>query len=131
MSSGNGPAERVIQAGRQMLSSLVTTGETRLRLAVVELELERDRILTVLMLAGASLILFAFGIGMLLLMLIVAYWEQHRVLAIGVSGGTLLLVAAILAFSAKRIAKQRRLMESTLSNLSQDRHYLESSREPS
>ncbi|MGC3874300.1 phage holin family protein [Halomonas sp. GXIMD04776] len=131
MSSGQGPAERVIQAGRRMLNSLIATGETRLRLAVLELELERDRLLTIMMLAGASLILFAFGIGMLLLMLIVAYWEEHRVLAIGLSGGVLLLISALLALGAKRIAKQRKLMESTLSNLSQDRHYLESSRESS
>ncbi|SHF05140.1 Uncharacterized membrane protein YqjE [Modicisalibacter ilicicola DSM 19980] len=131
MSGSQGPAERVILAARRMLGSLVASGETRLRLAVLELELERDRILSMLLLAGASLILFSFGIGMLILMVIVLYWEDHRITAMVVSAAVLLALSAGLAITAKRIAKRRKLMEATLSNLAQDRHYLESSRDAS
>lgn len=131
MSVGQGPAERVIAAARRLLGTLLTTGETRLRLAVLELELERDRMLSMLLYAGASLILFSFGIGMLLLLVVVLYWEDHRLLAIGLCAAALLLASALFAIVARRIARQRRLMQSTLSNLSQDRHALESSHEPS
>lgn len=131
MAVSQGPAERVIVAARRMLSSLVATGETRLRLAVLELELERDRMLSVLLLAGASLILLSFGIGMLLLLVVVLYWEDHRLLAIGLCAAVLLVASALLALSAKRVARRRKLMQSTLINLAQDRHALESSHESS
>ncbi|KXS37019.1 MAG: hypothetical protein AWU55_2675 [Halomonadaceae bacterium T82-2] len=131
MSESQGPAERVIDAARRLIGNLVATGETRLRLAVLELELERDRLLTILLLVGASLILFLFGVGMLLLLVVVLYWEDHRLLAISLCAAVLLLLAAGLALRARRLARQRRLMESTLHHLAQDRQALEPSRESS
>lgn len=125
MSDSQGPAERVISAGRRLIGSLIATGETRLRLAVLEWELERDRMLTLLLLAGASLMLLAFGIAMVLLFVVVIFWEDHRLLAIGLCAAILLGFSALLGIKAKRVARQRRLMESTLSNLAQDRHALE------
>ncbi len=131
MSTSQGPAERVISAVRRLIGSLVATGETRLRLAVLELELERDRLLSLLLIAGASLILFSFGIGMLLLLTVVLYWDDHRLLAIGLCAAILLGLSALLALKAKGLARKRKLMESTLNNLAQDRHALESSHESS
>lgn len=131
MTSSQGPAERLISAVRRLIGSLVATGETRLRLAVLELELERDRMLTLLLLAGASLILLSFGIGMLILMVVVLYWDDHRLLALGLCAAVLLILSALLAFKAKRIARQRKLMESTLNNLAQDRQALRPSHESS
>ncbi|WP_129138706.1 phage holin family protein [Modicisalibacter coralii] len=131
MAARQGPAERVISAARRLLATLVATGESRLRLAVLELELERDRLVSILLMAGASLILFSFGIGMLLLLVVVVYWEDHRLLAIALCAGVLLLLSAGLAIKAKRTARQRRLMEATLSHLGQDRQILESSHESS
>lgn len=131
MPVSQGPAERVISAVRRLIGSLVASGETRLRLAVLELELERDRMLTLLLLAGASLILLSFGIGMLMLMVVVLYWDDHRLLAIGLSAAVLLCLSAILAYKAKRMAKQRKLMESTLTNLAQDRQAMGPSHESS
>ncbi|WP_277812208.1 phage holin family protein [Chromohalobacter canadensis] len=131
MADRQGPAERVITSARRLLSNIIATGETRLRLAVLELEAERDRMLSLLLLAGAALITFSFAIGMLLLMLVVLYWEDHRLLAIGVCAAVLFIITAGLAYGAKRIAKRRRLMQSTLSHLEQDRQALGGSRESS
>ncbi|MCI0510539.1 putative membrane protein YqjE [Chromohalobacter marismortui] len=131
MADRQGPAERVITSARRLLSNMIAMGETRLRLAVLELETERDRMLSLLLLAGAALITFSFAIGMLLLMLVVLYWEDHRLLAIGLCSAVLFIIAACLAYGAKRIAKRRRLMQSTLSHLAQDRQALGSSRESS
>lgn len=127
MADSQGPAERVISAARRLIGNVVAMGETRLRLAVLELELERDRLLSLLLLAGASLILFSFGIGMLLLLVVVLYWDDHRLLAITLCSLALLLGAALLAAKAKQIANQRKLMETTLHHMQQDRQALESS----
>ncbi len=127
MADSQGPAERVISVARRLIGNVVAMGETRLRLAVLELELERDRLLSLLLIAGASLILFSFGIGMLLLLVVVLFWDEHRLLVISLCSLALLLGATLLAVKAKRIATQRRLMESTLHNMQQDRQALESS----
>ena len=130
MADRQGPAERVITSVRRLLATLVATGETRLRLAVLELEAERDRMLSLLLMAGAALITFSFAIGMLLLLLVM-YWEDHRLLAIGLCSAALFVIAALCLYGAKRIAKRRRLMQSTLSHLAQDRQALGGSRESS
>ena len=131
MADRQGPAERVITSVRRLLATLVATGETRLRLAVLELEAERDRMLSLLLMAGAALITFSFAIGMLLLLVVVMYWEDHRLLAIGLCSAALFVIAALCLYGAKRIAKRRRLMQSTLSHLAQDRQALGGSRESS
>ena len=38
MADSQGPAQRLFGAGKRVLSTLIATGETRLRLAVLELE---------------------------------------------------------------------------------------------
>ncbi|WP_342594743.1 phage holin family protein [Salinicola lusitanus] len=122
-----GPAENVISAARRLIANLIATGQTRLRLAVVEWEAERDRMLTLLLLAGAGLIVLSFAIGMLLLLVVVVYWEEHRLQAIGICSAALFVLSGILIFSAKRVAKQRKLMAATLHHLDRDRQALGSS----
>ncbi|KAA0020934.1 hypothetical protein F0A16_03925 [Salinicola corii] len=119
-----GPAENVISAGRRLIANLIATGETRLRLAVAEWEAERDRMLTLLLLAGAGLIVLSFAIGMLLLLIVVVYWEENRLQAIGICSAALFILAGVLIFSAKRVAKQRKLMAATLHHLDRDRQAL-------
>jgi len=119
-----GPAESVISAARRLISNLIVSGETRLRLAVVEWEAERERLLTMLLLAGSGLIMFSFAIGMLLLLVVVAYWEDNRLQAIAICSAVLFVVSGVLIFAARRVAKQRKLMAATLHHLDQDRQSL-------
>ncbi|OLO03729.1 MULTISPECIES: phage holin family protein [Salinicola] len=119
-----GPAENVISAARRLIANLISTGETRLRLAVVEWEAERDRMLTLLLLAGAGLIVLSFAIGMLLLLVVVVYWEDNRLQAIGICSAVLFVIAGGLILAAKRVAKQRKLMAATLHHLERDRQAL-------
>ncbi|WP_251979024.1 phage holin family protein [Salinicola avicenniae] len=124
-----GPAESVISAARRLIANLITSGETRLRLAVVEWEAERERLLSLLLLAGAGLIMLSFAIGMLLLLIVVMYWEDNRLQAIAICSGVLFVIAAVLMLSARRVAKQRKLMAATLRHLDRDRQALEPSHE--
>ncbi|WP_110668497.1 phage holin family protein [Salinicola halophilus] len=122
-----GPAESVVAAARRLISNLIATGETRLRLAVVEWEAERDRMLTMLLLAGAGLIMLSFAVGMLILLIVVMYWEDNRLLAIAICSAILFVISAGFIISAKRVAKRRKLMAATLNNLDRDRQALEPS----
>ncbi|APE31826.1 hypothetical protein BOX17_13210 [Halomonas aestuarii] len=130
MASSQGPAQRLFGAGKRLLGSLLATGETRLRLAVLELEEERARLFGLLLLAGLSLILLLLGIGVLTALVIVAFWETHRLAAIGVSALVLLGSGVLLALRVMQLARRRTLLAGTLRHLATDRELVETSREP-
>lgn len=130
MAASQGPAQRLFGAGKRLLGSLLATGETRLRLAVLELEEERARLFGMLLLAGLSLILLLLGIGVLTTLVIVAFWETHRLTAIGVSALVLLGSGVLLALRVMQLARRRTLLAGTLRHLATDRELVETSREP-
>lgn len=120
-----GPTQRVFSAAKRLLKSLVTNGETRLRLAVLELEEERARLLTLLLLAGASLLLLLLGIAVLTTLIIVIFWDTYRLTAISVSAGVLIAASLLIAVIAIRQAKRHTLLKETLKQLATDRALLE------
>lgn len=120
-----GPGQRVIQAVRSVLGTLVANGETRLRLAVLELEEERARLLTLILLAGASLLLFMLATASMTTLVIAIFWDSYRLLAIGTCAGVLLLASVVLAAIAIRQARRHTLLKDTLSQLATDRALLE------
>ena len=128
MSSGSGPAERVILAARRLLRNLLDTGETRLRLAVIELQEERARLFSLLLLSGIALLLFAFGIGMLMLLVSVAFWQDHRLLAIGISAGVLIFSGILISLRVRAISREPSLLRSTLARFSEDKELLDQTR---
>ncbi|UYG06381.1 phage holin family protein [Halomonas sp. M4R1S46] len=130
MAGSQGPAQRLLGAGKRLLSSLLATGETRLRLAVLELEEERARLVTIALLAGLSLILLLLGLGTLTTLIIVVFWDSHRLTAIGASAAVLLLGGMLLAAWVVRMARQRTLLASTLKHLAMDRELVEKHRDP-
>ncbi|HSH49156.1 MAG TPA: phage holin family protein [Halomonas sp.] len=130
MSKRQGPAQRVLDAGKNVIGSLVATGETRLRLAVLELEEERARLVTMALLAGLSLILLLLGLGALTTLIIVIFWESHRLAAIGVSAGVLIISGLLVIAWVMRMARRRTLLASTLRHLALDRELLEAPDEP-
>lgn len=120
-----GPAASVFTASRRLLGTLLSAGETRLRLAVVELQEERDRFFSLLISAFLSLMLGLFGIGMLILWVVVYFWDTHRLLAIGCAAAVLLVLAIALALRVKIVASRPTLLRSTLARLSEDRADIE------
>ncbi|MFD2190446.1 phage holin family protein [Pistricoccus aurantiacus] len=129
MSTGQGPAERVFDATKRLISSLIQSGETRLRLAVVELEEERSRLFLLLLLTCFSLILMLLGMMLLTLLIVVLFWDSHRIAAI-VTCIVLLLGGGLgLASWVVYKARQRTLLKSTLRQLKADRRLLGNQRE--
>ncbi|GAA3901293.1 hypothetical protein GCM10022228_10010 [Halomonas cibimaris] len=123
-----GPSQRVIQAARRALGTLVANGETRLRLAVLELEEERARLLTLLLLAGASLLLFMLATATFTALVIAVFWDSYRLLAIGGCAAVLMLASVVLALVAIRQARRHTLLKDTLDQLATDRALLEQDR---
>lgn len=125
MAASQGPAQRLFAAGKQLLGSLLAIGETRLRLVILEVEEERARLVGLMLLAGLSLVLLMLGIGVLTTLVIVAFWETHRLAAIGISALVLLGSGILLALRVLHLARRRTLLADTLRHLASDRELVE------
>lgn len=108
-----------------LASTLIAIGQTRLELISTELEEERAWISS--MLLWILLALFCAGLGavMVTLLFVVALWDEHRLLALGIPA-LLFLLGAGLSWKVvldKARAKPR-LFSASLAELGKDREQL-------
>ena len=125
-------SERVAGSNNGLLESLallagtlVTIAHTRLDLVSVELQEELAR--SVSRLVAMLLVLWCLGIGVVLatILIIVAFWDTHRLLALGVCAGVFLFVGLVLWMLVLRGTKAKpKLFAASLSALSKDRKQL-------
>jgi uncharacterized membrane protein YqjE len=110
---------------RTMACTLIAIVQTRAELLSTELEEERIRLTS--MLAWGFVMLFCAGLGIVFvtLLFVLALWDEHRLLAVGIPAAAFLLAA----FAAWRVVlgKARakpRLFSASLAELSKDRERL-------
>lgn len=123
-----GPAAGgLLNAMRGLLATLLDILHTRLELLTTELEEEKLRLLKVLG-WGAVALMFG-GMGMLFLsaFIVVLFWDEHRLLAVGMMAAFFILacVAAVARAGAHWRASTD-LLAATLAELKQDRQALSS-----
>ncbi len=117
----------VLGSLKNLASTLVAVVETRLKLLANELHAEKLRLAQLGLFAAAAMFFFALGLLMLTLLAIVAFWDSHRLLAIGVFAGIYLLVGVAFGVTVIRRATQRsRVFEDSLQELAKDRKWLSS-----
>ena len=110
---------------KTLSSSLVGIVHTRLELLSTDIAEEREHL--VLLLVMALLALFCLGIGIVLLAILIAlaFWESHRLMALGGLTGIFLAAGAGAGWLAMHKARTRpRLFEASLAELSKDRQRL-------
>ena len=123
-----GPAKNVLGIGQRILTTLVGIAETRVRLAVVELEEEKANLFQMLLMLGLTMLFAAFGLMSLMVLIIWAVDAQYRLMAIGITTGTLLLLAVILGLWTLHKSRQSTLLRHTRKELETDRDLLEDQR---
>jgi len=107
--------------------SLVDIVHTRLELLSTDIAEEREHLITLLLLVQLALFFLGVGILLLALLIVVAFWESHRLLALGGLTGLFLLASAGTAWLAVHKTRTRpRLFEASLAELSKDRQHLTS-----
>jgi uncharacterized membrane protein YqjE len=116
------PGARAAGALGRVAHTFVAVLHTRGRLLVTELDEARaaqEARLLYLLVAGAAV---AVTLLLLTLFVIVAFWDTHRLLAIGGAAGVYGLLAALAAMRAAQISAQTPpLLQATLSELEKDR----------
>lgn len=110
---------------RTLSVSLVGIVHTRLQLLSVDMAEEREHFTS--MLVVGLLALFCFGVGIVLLsiLIVAAFWESHRLLALGGLAGLFLVTGAGVGwFALHKVRTKPRLFEASLTELVKDRQQL-------
>lgn len=109
----------------EVVVTLVGIVHTRLHLLSVDLEEDRDRILSLLALGLVAL--FCFGVGVVLgtLLLVIAFWDTHRLLVLGVLSSSFLAIGiAALIYAIYRLKTMPKLFAASMDELLKDKQQL-------
>jgi len=112
---------------KTLSGSVVGIVHTRLELLSTDLAEEREHLTTLLLLGLVALFCLGVGVVLLAILIAVAFWESHRLAALGGLTGFFLLAGSGLAWLALHKARTKpRLFEASLAELSKDRQHLSS-----
>jgi len=121
------PPEGVFDSLKTLSASLVGIVHTRLALLSNDLAEERTRLTACWV--GILLALFCVGVGVVLLavLIVAAFWDTHRLLALGGLSGVFLAAGlGAGAFTLHRNRARPRPFEASLAELAKDRQQLTS-----
>lgn len=112
---------------KTLSGSLIAIAHTRLELLSNDIAEERAHLTALLVLGLVALFCLGVGVVLLTILIAVAFWETHRLAALGGLSGLFLAAGAGLVWLAMHKARTRpRLFEASLAELSKDRQQLSS-----
>jgi len=110
-----------------LAGTLVAIVHTRLDLLSVDLEEERAHLFSLLALTLSALFCLGIGVVLATILLVVAFWDTHRLLALGALAGFYLVIGmGVWAFALHKARTKPRLFAASLSELFKDRQQLTS-----
>ena len=122
------PRPRLAESLHGIVDAGLQTVQTRLELLAIELQEEKLRLAGLALNAVLAGLLLGFGLMFLLVFLTVLFWEEHRLLALGISTAVCIGGGLIAASNAARAFRSgTRLFSASLAELTRDRAAL---REP-
>jgi uncharacterized membrane protein YqjE len=125
-SSGRpGPGLGLFDSVKALLATLIAIAHSRLELLSTELQEEIGRV-ALLLLWGAVALFFVFlAITFVAITILVAFWDDHRLLAASLLAASFLALALVASFAARnQIAAKPRPFDASLNELAKDREQL-------
>ncbi|HEY1382785.1 MAG TPA: phage holin family protein [Dongiaceae bacterium] len=120
------PTDSIVRSARRMLAILVSMARTRLNLLAVEIMQEKSRVWLLLLLTALTLLFAFLALLTLSLFVVVAFWDDHRLLAIGCLFAFYVAATAITLFLVRQKSKMgSKLFSGTLEELAKDSAALE------
>jgi uncharacterized membrane protein YqjE len=122
-----GGSKGLLESLTILAGTLVAIAHTRLDLLSVDLEEERAHLFSLLVLALTALLCVGIGVVLATILLVVAFWDTHRLLALGALAGFYLVIGmGVWAFALHKARTKPRLFAASLSELFKDRQQLTS-----
>ncbi len=110
---------------RSRLDTLLGAAQTRLALLTVELQEEKLRLARLLFMTVLTALFLGFAAVFAVLWVTVALWDDHRLLALGLSTGLFLVLGlAAASVAARTVAAGSQLFAASLAELDKDRDAL-------
>lgn len=110
---------------KTLSASLVSIVHTRLELLSTDIAEEREHLISLLVMGLVALFCLGVGVVLLAILIAVAFWESHRIMALGGLTGVFLAAGAGVLWLAMYKARTKpRLFEASLAELSKDRQHL-------
>lgn len=108
-----------------LAGTLVAIVQTRLDLLSADLEEDRAHLISQLVLSLVALLCLGVGVVLVMILLVIAFWDTHRLLALGVIAGFFLASGTVAwVFALRKGRSKPRLFTGSLSELSKDRQQL-------
>lgn len=126
MSDDPSHPEGLLESLRNLAKTFVALVQTRIEIFANEIDEERMRLARVVVLALTAL--FCLGIAVVLLVLLIAvlFWEDNRLLAIGVLAGLFALAGFAALLTLRSAARERpKFLSATLAELRKDQKELD------
>ncbi len=115
----------LIESLRALASTLLTVAHTRLELLSTDIEEDRAQLLSQVCWIVGAMFCLAVGLVLVAILLVVAFWETHRLIALGALAGFFLLLGTVALGFARHQAKSKpKLFFSSLLELLKDRQAL-------
>ena len=116
------PRPRLADSLHGIVDAGLQTAQTRLELLAVELQEEKLRLTGLALNTVLAGLLLGFGLVFLMVFLTVLFWEEHRLLALGVSTAVCLGGGLLAASNAARAFRSgTKLFSASLAELTRDR----------
>lgn len=119
------PRRPLGEALKGFLSAGLEILQTRLELLIVEVQEEKLRLASFLFNSVLAALFIGFGLLFLAAFLTVLWWDEHRLVALGIATVIFLGMGVVTAGSAaKRLKGSARMFAATLAELAKDREAL-------
>ena len=116
------PRPRLAESLHGIVDAGLQTAQTRLELLAVELQEEKLRLTGLALNTVLAGLLLGFGLVFLMVFLTVLFWEEHRLLALGVSTAVCLGGGLLAASNAARAFRSgTKLFSASLAEFARDR----------
>jgi len=122
-----GGSKGLLESLTTLAATLVAIAHTRLDLLSADLEEAREHLLSLLVLALVALFCLGVGVVLATILIVVAFWDTHRLLVLGIFTGCFLAVGmAAWGFAMHKARTKPRIFAASLSELFKDRQQLAS-----
>ena len=116
------PRPRLAESLHGIVDAGLQTAQTRLELLAVELQEEKLRLTGLALNTVLAGLLLGFGLVFLMVFLTVLFWEEHRLLALGISTAVCLGGGLLAASNAARAFRSgTKLFSASLAEFARDR----------
>ena len=125
MTEEAGHSEGLLESLRDLAATFVALVQTRIEIFASEVDEERTRLARIVVLALTALFCLGLAIVLLVLLVAVIFWDEHRLLAVGLLAALFALcgLGALLALRSA-VRKRPRFLSATLAELRKDEQQL-------